>query len=448
MTRSPGRRRLPIMGEPAKLPLYEEALAMAQVPVKINAHTGQIQFRTQGDWGKCCAGKHCVLAVQKSKETGYTPKPVEGAIFSDLEESYWCGARWLVGLSEHRKFAEGNRKLAAKGKVKLKEPDDWSGPICFLKWWDRTWCAKYWPEANKESWWSDAHGGQSEEGEQNSPTGGSWFSNARAQRAETGEQPTGAPQQIPPRGKGKVGKGGKNKGRGKYLALSGGGQPKGGKEYSQRGPNGEHWKGGGARQGRQSEETMEERQQRSEEEQARYNKEDNQQEKGHTPPEGARKQSTKEETCRHFFRGKCNKGDYCRFSHPGSFRSPRGGKPRYNEWGKPLWYEPEWQPKGVPGHKPGMTHFWAWNYKAQEYEVGFINLSHVPDSIRSIDIDIATAEGYKQPHPKLPEIAFQMDDERYNSIPRQLLNVAFKAREALLAEGPQPTEPPAEEEEQ
>jgi hypothetical protein len=95
-----------------------------------------------------------------------------------------------------------------------------------------------------------------------------------------------------------------------------------------------------------------------------------------------------------------------------------------------------------------MTHFWAWNYKAQEYEVGFINLSHVPDSIRSIDIDIATAEGYKQPHPKLPEIAFQMDDERYNSIPRQLLNIAFKAREALLAEGPQPTEPPAEEEEQ
>ena len=41
-----------------------------------------------------------------------------------------------------------------------------------------------------------------------------------------------------------------------------------------------------------------------------------------------------------------------------------------------------------------------------------------------------------------------MDDTRYNSIPRQLLNIAFKAREALLAEGPQPKEPPAEEEEQ
>jgi len=46
------------MGEPAKLPLYEEALKIAQVPVKINAHTGQIQFRTKGSWGKCCAGKH------------------------------------------------------------------------------------------------------------------------------------------------------------------------------------------------------------------------------------------------------------------------------------------------------------------------------------------------------------------------------------------------------
>ena len=108
------------MGESAKLPLYEEALKMAQVPVKIDAHTGQIQFRTQGSWGKCYAGKHCVLAVQKAKETGYTPKPVEGAICSDLEESYWCGACWLVGLSEHSKFAENNRKLAAKGKAKEK----------------------------------------------------------------------------------------------------------------------------------------------------------------------------------------------------------------------------------------------------------------------------------------------------------------------------------------
>ena len=95
-----------------------------------------------------------------------------------------------------------------------------------------------------------------------------------------------------------------------------------------------------------------------------------------------------------------------------------------------------------------MTHFWAWNHKVQEYEVGFINLKQAPDSIRSLDIDLATAEGHKQPHPKLPEIEFQMDDTRYNSIPRQLLNIAFKAREALLAEGPQPTEPPAEEEEQ
>ena len=69
-------------------------------------------------------------------------------------------------------------------------------------------------------------------------------------------------------------------------------------------------------------------------------------------------------------------------------------------------------------------------------------------SIRSIDIDIATAEGQKQPHPKLPEIEFQMDDSRFNSIPRQLLNIAHKAREALLADGPQPTDPPSDEEEQ
>ena len=193
------------MGEPARLPLYDEAMAIAQVPVQINAHTGQIQFRTKGEWGKCCAGKHCVLAVQKATVTGYTPKPIEGAIFSDLGEAFWCGACWLVGLSEHSKFAEGNRKLAAKGKARLKEPDDWPGPICFLKWWDRARCEKYWPEALKEDWWSEAHG--SHDAGHSAPGEGSWFSSARAQRAGTGEQPL-----THPRGKGNTSKGGKSPG--------------------------------------------------------------------------------------------------------------------------------------------------------------------------------------------------------------------------------------------
>ena len=59
---------------------------------------------------------------------------------------------------------------------------------------------------------------------------------------------------------------------------------------------------------------------------------------------------------------------------------------------------------------------------------------------------LAIAAGAMQPHPKLPDIDFQTDDGRENTIPRQVLNLARKARDDLLAEGPQPEDPPSEEE--
>ena len=51
-------------------------------------------------------------------------------------------------------------------------------------------------------------------------------------------------------------------------------------------------------------------------------------------------------------------------------------------------------------------------------------------------------------HPKLPEIDFQMDEGRPNTIPRQVLNLARQARDDLLAEGPQPEDPPSAGEDQ
>ena len=100
----------------------------------------------------------------------------------------------------------------------------------------------------------------------------------------------------------------------------------------------------------------------------------------------------------------------------------------------------------LPGFEQGLTRFWSWNRVIKEYEVGFINAQKAPDSIRSIDIDIATAEGHKQNHPKLPSIDFRTDDGRDLCIPRQVLNLARAARDELSKKGEQPTEPPDNEE--
>ena len=84
----------------SKVPLFDLAMGVSEIPNMINCHTGQIKFRTEASWGKCCAGTHCVVAIQKAKDTGFSPKAVEGPIFSDLEGYFWCGPCMAAAVTE------------------------------------------------------------------------------------------------------------------------------------------------------------------------------------------------------------------------------------------------------------------------------------------------------------------------------------------------------------
>ena len=393
------------MGEEGGVPLYDLALAAAEIPNTINSYMGQIKFRTEGHWGKCCAGTNCVVARQKSKDTGFNPKVIEGPTFSDLEKNFWCGSCWTVGIEEHTKFTETQKKAARKGQKKLTEETlDWEGPVCFLKWWDRDWCNRYWPKGlDKDFWKSD----KDRDDGSRSPGRGNWFSNPNKQ--ESGGQ--GGTKGSSAKGRGKMGP--------KRLAISDEGGRKGTKD-----PN----KGEGRSRGYSAED--------------RY---------WHQHPQYTgqqRKRDFREDNCRHFIKGKCRQGDSCRFRHPGSERSPRGGAPQYDQWGGPLPEEEETHEghHWLPGFKEGMTHFWSWNRVIKEYEVGFINPQRAPDTIRLVDIDIATAEGHKQELPKLPNVDFRADDGRWLSIPRQVLNLARAARDMLYKDGEPPKGPPDDEE--